>query len=99
MAVYLCHEFPDLYEHDAQVIDARPGRVVLEGGGHADGPARDARETVRRQRERGERRVDVTRGQRRAQMQRREAQVGDLHRQRRARHGATQRGDTGRARR
>ncbi len=30
MAVYLCHEFPDLYEHDAVVLDARPGRVVLD---------------------------------------------------------------------
>ncbi|WP_040494683.1 alanyl-tRNA editing protein [Ilumatobacter nonamiensis] len=29
MAVYLCHEQPDLYEHDAHVIDARPGAVVL----------------------------------------------------------------------
>jgi misacylated tRNA(Ala) deacylase len=30
MAVYLCHEFPDLYEHDATVLDARPGRVRLD---------------------------------------------------------------------
>jgi misacylated tRNA(Ala) deacylase len=30
MAVYLCHEFPDLYAHEAQVLDARPGRVVLD---------------------------------------------------------------------
>ena len=30
MAVYLCHEFPDLYEHEATVLDARPGRVVLD---------------------------------------------------------------------
>jgi misacylated tRNA(Ala) deacylase len=30
MAVYLCHEFPDLYEHDAEVLDARPGRVELD---------------------------------------------------------------------
>ena len=30
MAVYLCHEFPDLYEHDAVVVDAAPGRVVLD---------------------------------------------------------------------
>ena len=30
MAVYLCHEFPDLYEHDAVVVDAVPGRVVLD---------------------------------------------------------------------
>ncbi len=29
MAVYLCHEQPDLYEHDAIVIDARPGAVAL----------------------------------------------------------------------
>jgi misacylated tRNA(Ala) deacylase len=29
MAVYLCHEQPDLYVHDAAVIDARPGAVVL----------------------------------------------------------------------
>lgn len=30
MAVYLCHEQPDLYEHAAAVIDAAPGRVVLD---------------------------------------------------------------------
>jgi len=30
MAVYLCHEFPDLHEHDAEVLAARPGRVVLD---------------------------------------------------------------------
>ena len=30
MAVYLCHEFPDLYEHDAEVVAAQPGRVVLD---------------------------------------------------------------------
>ena len=30
MAVYLCHEQPDLHEHDADVLDARPGRVVLD---------------------------------------------------------------------
>jgi misacylated tRNA(Ala) deacylase len=30
MAVYLCHEFPDLYAHEAQVLDARPGRVALD---------------------------------------------------------------------
>ena len=30
MAVYLCHEFPDLYEHEASVVDARPGRVLLD---------------------------------------------------------------------
>ncbi len=30
MAVYLCHELPDLYEHDARVIDATPGRVLLD---------------------------------------------------------------------
>src|SRR5688500_12172775 len=29
MAVYLCHEQPDLYEHGAAVVDAAPGRVVL----------------------------------------------------------------------
>ena len=29
MAVYLCHEQPDLYEHEATVVDAVPGRVVL----------------------------------------------------------------------
>mgnify|MGYP001821048361 CR=1 FL=1 len=29
MAVYLCHEAPELYEHEAVVIDARPGAVVL----------------------------------------------------------------------
>ena len=30
MAVYLCHEFPDLYEHEAVVLDAQPGRVRLD---------------------------------------------------------------------
>jgi misacylated tRNA(Ala) deacylase len=30
MAVYLCHEFPDLYEHEATIIGAAPGRVVLD---------------------------------------------------------------------
>lgn len=29
MSIYLCHEQPDLYEHDADVVDARPGRVAL----------------------------------------------------------------------
>lgn len=29
MAVYLCHEFPDLFQHEAEVLDSRPGRVVL----------------------------------------------------------------------
>ena len=30
MAVYLCHEYPDLYEHEATIIDAAPGRLVLD---------------------------------------------------------------------
>jgi len=30
MAIYLCHEQPDLYEHDAVVVDARPGAVALD---------------------------------------------------------------------
>jgi misacylated tRNA(Ala) deacylase len=30
MAVYLCHEAPDLYEHGAEVVDAAPGRVLLD---------------------------------------------------------------------
>ena len=30
MAVYLCHEQPDLVEHDARVVDSRPGRVQLD---------------------------------------------------------------------
>ncbi len=30
MAVYLCHEFPELYEHEARVVDAAPGRVLLD---------------------------------------------------------------------
>ncbi|HEY5663726.1 MAG TPA: alanyl-tRNA editing protein [Ilumatobacter sp.] len=29
MAIYLCHDEPDLHEHDAAVVDARPGAVVL----------------------------------------------------------------------
>jgi misacylated tRNA(Ala) deacylase len=30
MAVYLCHEFPELFEHEADVVDSAPGRVVLD---------------------------------------------------------------------
>ncbi len=30
MAIYLCHEQPDLYEHGAAVVGAAPGRVVLD---------------------------------------------------------------------
>jgi misacylated tRNA(Ala) deacylase len=30
MAVYLCHEFPDLFEHDAVVVAATPGRVRFD---------------------------------------------------------------------
>jgi misacylated tRNA(Ala) deacylase len=30
MAVYLCHERPDLYEHDAEVIASSPGRVLFD---------------------------------------------------------------------
>src|SRR6478736_5994660 len=30
MAIYLCHEQPDLFEHDAVVLDAAPGRVLLD---------------------------------------------------------------------
>lgn len=30
MAVYLCHESPDLYEHEALVVDAAPGKVLLD---------------------------------------------------------------------
>lgn len=30
MAVYLCHEFPDMYKHEARVVDAEPGRVLLD---------------------------------------------------------------------
>ncbi len=29
MAVYLCHERPDLYVHDAEVVATRPGAVAL----------------------------------------------------------------------
>jgi misacylated tRNA(Ala) deacylase len=29
MAIYLCHTEPDLYLHDAEVVDARPGAVAL----------------------------------------------------------------------
>ncbi len=29
MAIYLCHEQPDLYEHGATVLDAQPGAVLL----------------------------------------------------------------------
>ena len=48
MAIYLCHEQPDLYEHDAVVDDGRPGAVVLSrsafhpgGGGQVERPRRD----------------------------------------------------------
>ena len=30
MAVYLCHEQPDLVEHEAHVVDSLPGRVQLD---------------------------------------------------------------------
>ena len=30
MAVYLCHQFPDLHQHEANVLDAAPGRVLLD---------------------------------------------------------------------
>jgi len=30
MAVYLCHELPDLHEHEARIVDVAPGRVVLD---------------------------------------------------------------------
>jgi misacylated tRNA(Ala) deacylase len=30
MAVYLCHEQPELVEHDARVVDSLPGRVRLD---------------------------------------------------------------------
>ena len=30
MAVYLCHEQPDLYEHEATVAAAAPGRVLFD---------------------------------------------------------------------
>ena len=29
MAIYLCHEQPDLYVYDARVVDVRPGAVAL----------------------------------------------------------------------
>jgi misacylated tRNA(Ala) deacylase len=29
MAIYLCHEQPNLYEHTASIVDARPGAVAL----------------------------------------------------------------------
>lgn len=29
MAIYLCHAAPELYAHDAEVIDVRPGAVAL----------------------------------------------------------------------
>lgn len=29
MVIYLCHEQPDLYEHDATVVETRPGAVLL----------------------------------------------------------------------
>ena len=29
MAVYLCHEQPDLFEHETQIIDSRPGAARL----------------------------------------------------------------------
>ncbi len=29
MAIYLCHDQPDLYVHEAEVVDARPGAVAL----------------------------------------------------------------------
>lgn len=29
MAIYLCHAEPDLLQHDAEIVDVRPGRVAL----------------------------------------------------------------------
>lgn len=29
MAIYVCHSEPDLYDHEADVVDAAPGRVAL----------------------------------------------------------------------
>ncbi len=29
MAIYLCHDHPDLHRHEAEVVDARPGAVAL----------------------------------------------------------------------
>ncbi len=29
MAIYLCHEQPDLYEHDATIVASRPGAVAV----------------------------------------------------------------------
>jgi misacylated tRNA(Ala) deacylase len=29
MAIYVCHSEPDLYDHEADVLDAAPGRVAL----------------------------------------------------------------------
>jgi misacylated tRNA(Ala) deacylase len=29
MAIYLCHDEPDLYVHDAVIVDSRPGAVAL----------------------------------------------------------------------
>lgn len=29
MAIYLCHTDPDLYQHDAEIVAARPGAVAL----------------------------------------------------------------------
>lgn len=30
MAIYLCHDRPDLFEHDAEVVAVRPGSVALD---------------------------------------------------------------------
>jgi misacylated tRNA(Ala) deacylase len=30
MAIYLCHEQPDLYRHEAQVVASRPGAIALD---------------------------------------------------------------------
>jgi misacylated tRNA(Ala) deacylase len=30
MAVYLCHQQPDLFEHEAAVVESSPGRVLLD---------------------------------------------------------------------
>jgi misacylated tRNA(Ala) deacylase len=29
-SIYLCHQFPDLHEHEATVLDSEPGRVRLD---------------------------------------------------------------------
>ena len=88
----------DAGEADVERHAAAGHGIVIDRRRHAHGPARRIERTLRRQRERRERDVDVPRRQRRAEMQRREPDVAHRERDRRAGHARAQRHDSGRSR-